>query len=409
MRKPNAFRLSIALLFFLIGCLLFNGTKQLSAQDKVNIYGYFSVNYENVGKEPDGNNSPGEFSFPHLNVMMQSRLSDQFRMYINLAGDGGGTLAVRNYWGEYVWRDYLKFRAGKIYRPFGLFNEKLDAVPTYLGIEPPELFDNDHLMLPRTGEVMVHGNIPMNDNTLKYAVMIGNKEVIDEGKAFSWDLNLSHSNKLIIGTSGYHSDESGAPQSIGEGSPSGGVLPWMARDKYTVLGGYFQGKVSNLTVKAAYWAANHDAVRDAASIVSLDQITGLNAIQRNRFGLTKYDQSSDINDIVTNVSYSVKTYYIRLGYTIAGGTIPAIKWETTPFIFWDFYENPETIAKKTYGGDNEAGLADDGKFAKPTIGIAIKPIYNVALKIDASTHMYKWNGDDVSYKEIRFDLSYFFK
>jgi hypothetical protein len=375
----------------------------------LNVYGYFSVNYENVSKEPDGNNSPGEFTFPHLNVMMQSQVSDQFRIYINLAGDGANEVTVRNFWGEYVMKDYLKLRAGKSYRPFDLYNEKLDAVPTYLGIEPPELFDKDHLMLPRTGELMVHGNIPVGPNTLKYAVMVGNKEVIDEGKAVSWDLNFSHSNELIIGTSGYHSNEPGAPQSLGDGSPSGGVLPWMAKDNYTVYGGYFHGKLHNLTLKTAYWMANHDAERDPNAIVTLDGLTGLNSAQRTRFGLTTYDQSHNINDIVTDASYKIKTYYIQFGYTIPSGMIPAITWELTPFAFWDYYENPETIAKKTYGGDNEAGLSDDGKFSKPTIGIAIKPIYNVALKIDASSHLYKWNGDNVHYEEVRIDLSYFFK
>ena len=42
-----------------------------------------------------------------------------------------------------MFSDHFKLRTGKIYRPFGQFNELLDAVPTYLGMEPPELFDKD--------------------------------------------------------------------------------------------------------------------------------------------------------------------------------------------------------------------------------------------------------------------------
>ena len=354
--------------------MLMASFSHLAAQGGLNIYGYFSVNYEDDGKEPDGNNSPGEFSFPHLNLMFQSQLSDHFRIYINLAGDGASTVAVRNYWGEYTVRDYLKFRAGKIYRPFDLFNERLDAVPTYLGIEPPELFDKDHLLVPRTGELMVHGNVPVGANVLKYSLMTGNKEVVDSGKPISWDLNLSIANKVTIGTSGYHSNEPGSAKDIGEGSPSGGVLPWMAKDKYTALGGYFEAKAKNITLQAGYWYADHSAFRDAQKVIMLDGATPLNAAQRKRFGLDKYAVSSNADDINLDGSYTISTYYVQFGYRIPSGTIPAISWDLIPYVFWDYYKNPETIAEKGYGGDYEAGLSDDGKFVKPTVWIAIKPL-----------------------------------
>ena len=373
----------------------------------VQTYGYFSVNYEDVGETPDGGNDPGEFAYPHLNLMMQSSISDEFRIFLNFAGDDGAGVEVRNYWGEYIIKDYLKFRAGKIYRPFGLFNEKLDAVPTYLGIEPPELFDGDHLMLPRTGTLMVHGNYLLGQNTIKYALMTGNKETIDTGKPVSWDLNYNMGSNTKIGTSGYWSQESGAPDELGSGSPSGGVLPWMAEDNYTVLGAYFQTRYNNLIVKAAFWTANHDATRDVALVTDLfNSGTYLNTAQKERFFVNGADPTGGIN---TDGSYTINTYYIRFGYNVAGGTVPGISWEMTPFFFWDYYENPETIAKKTWGGDNEAGVADDGKFSKPTIGVVFKPTDAVAFKIDASSHLYKWNGKDESYSEIRFDVSYFFR
>ncbi len=389
-----------------------------NADPGINVYGYFSINYEDVGETPDGSDDPGEFSFPHLNLMFTSKISDQFRIYVNLAGDDAETVNVRNYWGEYIMWDYLKVRMGKIYRPFGLFNEKLDAVPTYLGIEPPELFDGDHLMLPRTGELMVHGNIPIGENILGYAVMTGNKEVIDTGKPVSWDVNYCFNNMVTVGTSGYYSKEMGSPIGVGEGSPPGGVLPWMAEDKYTVLGGYVQALWNNFIFKTAYWTADHDAVRDPNQVAELYDV-GLNQSQMIRFGLDAYDptNSSDVSMIDTDGAYKVNTFYIRLGYTIKSGIIPGFKCEITPFFFWDYYENEETIASKRYGGDNEAGLADDGKFTKPTIGIAFKPNSQVAFKIDASSHMYKWTdphdlaagSQDVHFEEIRFDFSYFFR
>ena len=407
-------KITLVMTVGLLSGLLFAPTQ---AQAENDIYGYFSLNYENVGELPDGGNDPGEFSYPHLNIMLQNRLSDQFRVHVNLAGDGAEELVVRNYWGEYQVSDHLKFRVGKIYRPFGLFNEKLDAVPTYLGIEPPELFDKDHLMLPRTSEVMVHGNIPLQENTLNYALMTGNKEVIADGKPISWDLNLNIGNRYTLGTSGYRVSEEGSPIGIGEGSPPGGILPWMVEDQYTVLGGYAKGKWNNFTVKATFWTASHDAVRDPQAILQLDQSIYLNRSQRQRFGLDRFGDSGNIADIDTDGDYTVTTYYLRLGYTIPKVTVKDFDLELTPYAFWDVYENKETIAEKTYGGDNEAGLADDGKFAKPTLGIAIKPRHDVALKIDASSHMYKWTdpadpsatSEDVHYEEIRFEASFFFE
>lgn len=405
--------------FAVVALVLSLNTEIAYADSGLNIYGYFSVNYEDVGKTPDGGNDPGEFSFPHLNLMVQSRLADAFRIYLNFAGDDGEAVEVRNYWGEYAAADYLKFRLGKIYRPFGLFNEKLDAVPTYLGIEPPELFDGDHLLLPRTGILMVHGSLPVSNNTLEYSFMTGNKEVIDEGKPMSWDLNFNIANKTTIGTSGYFSKEPGSPIEVGEGSPPGGVLPWMASDKYTVFGGYLKTQWRTFTLKAAYWTADHDAIRDPAQVAAL-VYTDLNQRQIERFGLATYDPltaADDYSMINTDADYTVSTYYIRFGYTIPGGTINGVNWDITPFFFWDYYENPETVASKSFGGDNEAGVSDDGKFTKPTIGVAVKPISNVTFKVDASSHLYKWTDPDnlsagsqnVHYEEIRFDLSYFFK
>ncbi len=390
------------------------GVGTIQASTGIKTYGYFSVNYEDVGKLPDKTNSPGEFTYPHLNLMFQATSGNNFRTYVNLSGDDADVINVRNYWGEYVYRDYLKFRAGKIYRPFDLFNEKLDAVPTYLGIEPPELFDKDHLLLPRTDNFLVHGNIPLSGNMLKYAVMTGNSEIVSNSRPVSWDLNYNVENYLI-GTSGYYSNEKDGPvMGVGEGSPNGGILPWMASDKYSVLGGYAQAKFGGLLVQGAYWTAKHNAVRDPAKVLSINR-GRLNQRQLERFGLDV--ASPTTADVKTEAKYDINTYYIRFGYTLPEGFIPGVTWELTPFLFLDYYSNPETIAKKSDGGDNEAGVSDDGKFTKPTIGIAIRPNSSVALKIDASTHQYKWTdpadvaagSKNVHYEEIRFDLSFFFE
>ena len=124
------------------------------AAPKTSIYGYVEGYYEKVDDTPSVNTTtpsenPGEFQVPNLNVMIQS-VGDGTKAYINLSGADAGTVNVNNAWAEMdLHGEMVRFRIGKLYRPFGLYNEMLDAVPTYIGIESPELYDSDHLMLSR--------------------------------------------------------------------------------------------------------------------------------------------------------------------------------------------------------------------------------------------------------------------
>jgi len=415
---------AIIILALLFGCVLTLPGVGASAEIGLKFYGYFSSIYENTGEMPDGSNDPGEIGYPHFNLMGQSSISDNFRIYMNLAGSPGDDpmlleMKLKNYWGEYTYRDYLKFRFGLLYRRFDLFNEKLDAVPTYLGIEPPELFDGDHLMLPRTTNLMIHGNLPVGNGMVSYAFQTGNSEVVTNYNPVSIDLRYSPTTMFIVGTSAYWANEkAGSPIGIGDGPPTGGIYPWMASDKYNVMGAYAEAHFSALTLEVAYWKSNHEAVRDPNLVVDLYNTgTRLTKLQQERMGLDAYSTSNNISDIKTDGTFEIDTYYLRAGYDIPGGTIPGISWELIPYLFWDYYSNPEVIGKKKFGGDNEAGISDDGKFSKSTFGISIKPVDNVAIKLDGSSHMYKWTdlgtpgatSEDVHYEEFRFDVSYFFK
>lgn len=388
-------------------------TSTVSAQENLTIYGYLSLYFENVGplsNDPsDEKGDPGEFDYANLNVMLQSNVSDNVRAFVNLAGTSG--LEVKNYWGEYVVSDKIKIRAGKIYRPFGQFNELLDAVPTYLGMEPPELFDKDHLMLPRVGKIMLHGGTDVGENYLTYAYMLDSDENMlasnneELSLSHSWNLKFSMMNdNLVFGHSGFLANEvNGSATGVGEGSPRTGVQPWMSSDKYNVMGAYATFKSNGITLKGAYWTSNHDAVRDADGVATIFNNTSLLDRQIENFYGSGYAGDGSSTDVVTAASYTVSTYYLRVGYTFSFKGV-----ELTPYAFIDSYTNPETIASKTWGGDAEAGVSDDGSFTKPTYGIAIRPTYNVALKIDGSSHIQEIGGESVKYNEVRMDLSYLF-
>jgi len=403
-------------IFGLLICCLFSSF--LNAQDNLKIYGYGSLYFEKVGpmsNAPAGSKGdPGEFSYTHFNIMMQKNVTDKIKFFANLAGPVA--VEVRNYWGEYSFSDLLKIRIGKIYAPFDQFNELLDAAPTYLGMEPPEIYDKDHLMIPRTGKIMLHGGLPIGSTFLKYAYMLNSDEkmLVSDGHqatiSHNWDVKLSLFNdNLTVGQSGYLGNErNGTSVPLGSGSPDGGVLTWMKTDKYNALAFYMNAKVSNLSVQGGYSVANHNAIRDAASVVTIYQNTTLNEAQLRNFYGTNPSGTFAESDVIPEAKYKVSSFYIRIGYTIPKEKAPFQLAEISPYAFFERYSNPETIAKKTWGGDNEAGVADDGVFYKPTIGIVFKPTYEMALKIDGSTHIQKIGGENVNYKEIRFELSYMF-
>lgn len=394
-------------------CIISASTSAQSISN-VNIYGYLSWRVEKVFDELSIENgetvtddSPREITIPSFNVMMQARVDDKSKVFINLDGEEGEDVTVANAWGEYRVNPLLNIRLGKSYRRFGLYNEILDAVPTYIGIEPPELFDGDHLILSRDTLAIVHGLKPIGDGEFRYSFSLDNGEggASDEdnlpiGYDFRYEWGFGD---YVIGTSGYSSGgDTTSDVEVGEGSPNTGVLPWMAADDFTVFGIYGNFQIDNLILQFAYWDASHDATRDPESVLTVVENAGINDAQRERF-LLDADGPNTLGNIDTNGDYDITTWYFRAGYSFQ-----TKHGQVQPYFQWDYYENPETIQNKDFGGDNEAGLSDDGKFTKPTAGVIFRPSPQLAVKLDFSTHLQKFNGKDESYPEVRFDVSYIF-
>lgn len=377
------------------------------------LYGFINAYVEKVGKTParDANGdtifetNPYEWDVLNFNVMLQGAIAGRYKYFFNLASDGAGsnvddaTVDLRNAWVEVpLIPQYLNIRAGKTYRRFGLYNEILDAVPTFIGIEPPELFDKDHLMLTRTTNFMIHGAWAGELMTLNYSLTTGNDERSSDSLPLGGDVNADFGGWLKIGTSFYFSGPKSVPsRAVGEGSPRGGVLNWMAEDKYNVLGGYIEARLAGLLVQTAFWNGHHDATRDPDQVLLLAN-GDLNQRQMDRF-FVGGDPNAGVN---VDAKYDVRTFYTRMGYEFTVGE----KSNITPYAQFDYFSNPETIRDKDLGGDNEAGLADNGKFIKYTIGTVIRPIPQVALKLDLSAHQQEYNGETVIYPEGRCSLSY---
>ncbi len=385
----------------------------VSAQDALSVYGYFSTRLEKSFQVPtaEGGNvvkesGPREFTQPFFNVMMQHQFDPRFKAFVNLNGAGAGNVDVRNLWGEWTPSNAFNLRVGKIYRKFGLYNEILDAVPTYYGIEAPEAFDGDHLLISRTTTAMAYGFVRAGAGKLSYSLSTDNGEGRDVENTLPLGADVNYNfgrGNYTVGVSGYTSGgATNGDRTVGGGSPKSGVLPWMARDSFTVVNAYAEARVNSLTLQAEWAQADHKAQRDAAAVVQVVNGAGINGAQRARFLIDPNGPVTAAN-VRRSGDHTIQTWYLRAGYSKETS-----KGELGPYLQWDAYSNPETIASKRFGGDDEAGVADDGKFTKGTVGLVYRPVPQVAFKVDASVHRYRFLGRSVSYPELRIDLSYAF-
>lgn len=377
------------------------------------VYGYIDARLEAETGVPERDGAgvvsggPGYgFDLPQLNGMVQGTVLGRFRYFLNVAASKASSpiddaaLGVRNAWIEVpLAGDLLQVRGGKTYRRFGLYNEILDATPTFIGIEPPELFDNDHLMLTRTTNFMVHGSWqPFDAALVRWALTTGDDERVGDAIPVGADLRLELLSQLTVGTSFYWTGGDAEPgRAVGDGSPRGGVVNWMERDSYYVAGGFAQLQTGGLLLQVEGWIAPHSATRSTDATLSLVD-AGLTPEQAARF----YVGGDPRKGVNADADYVVATVYGRAGYAFLIDGM-----EFLPYAQVDWYQNPETVREKDFGGDgDEAGLADDGSFTKLTAGLVFRPVQPVAVKLDSSVHILPVNDTVAWYPEVRLSASY---
>lgn len=388
----------------------------------LNLYGYINTNAEQQFVFPsvgaDGitvkKNDPFEWvPVKAFHLYGSAYLSEKIDVLFNLAYFDE-TIEVRNAWGNFKISRELQVRVGKMYRRFGLYNEKLDQIPTFTGIEPPEIFDADHLFITRTTNFMLHGNRNFGSTNVQYSLTTENGEggAAQGVVPLGWDLRMkSDRHSLVFGTSGFASSMNGnnttSTVEFNDGPAKGGVLPWMDGDHFFLTGLFGEKQIGRVNLQVEYWIARHDALRNPDNVLTLVREAGINPQQRQRFlgaNSNKPDDQLTTADVIVPVSYDIKTYYIRLAYNI-----DTRHGQFVPYLFLDWMSHPEVINNKDYGGDKESGLADDGIFTKTSAGMVYRPIPTVAIKLDGSIHSQKFNGKTVQYPEIRLDLSWAFK
>jgi hypothetical protein len=389
------------------------------------LYGFIESLGSFTGNEPNGNiNADGspsrqgkevDLAIPAFHIMAQGTISSRFRWYFNLAAPNADqptidtALGIRNAWLEAsIFGDYLNVRLGKMYRRFGQYNEILDTVPSFIGVETPVWLSGNRPMLTRTTNAMVHGRAPIGDGTLQYSVTAGKDEqsANDDVWTPGFDLNYDWNSTVLIGTSGYTTLGTVTPSvDLGAGSPAGGVAPWMQQDRYSVFGGYGKLSLGSFFVGTEFWISPHDATRDPAKVITMSQnASNFSDVNRARFGVTGSNPTAD--QVIKDVKYTYTTFDVRAGYTFDIGS-EAKPMELTPFVDVDYVRNRESISAVEYGGDGQPGESPRGIMMHYRLGAVWKPVPQVAVKGESGYAIYDYGSQGfVGDPELWLSLSY---
>ncbi len=172
--------------------------------DQLDIHGYFSFEYENHISGDAGGDNYGSFDLDLFDLVMNFQLSEKVRVATDITWEHGtatedtrGNAAVEYAFAEYTVSEQLKFRAGKMFTHFGIYNEIHTAKPATLTVKEPlstnknNKLGSDYRFYPRwnTG-VAILGGSEIGENYVDYIVQIANGED-DEVNPYEEDANTS--------------------------------------------------------------------------------------------------------------------------------------------------------------------------------------------------------------------------
>ena len=197
----------MALLTVICLCILSN-LPQVSAQnDRFTINGYTSFEFEKqIGDE--GNGDPnGSFDADLFDIVFNLQATDKVRVSADItwehgsaSEDGLGNVALEYGFVEYSFSDLLKVRVGKMFTPFGIFNEIHTAKPAFLSVKEPastnkteRIADEGFRFFPRWAVgVAFHGDGVLANRDFNYDLLIANGDQGDTNP-FEEDNNTAKS------------------------------------------------------------------------------------------------------------------------------------------------------------------------------------------------------------------------
>jgi hypothetical protein len=147
-------------------------TPLVASGDSFRLDGYSSFEFERMLSNEGNGDARGSFDADLFDIVVNWRGSDRLRVAADVtwehgaaSEDGRGNVAVEYAFAEYTVRDWARLRAGKMFTPFGIYNEIHTAKPAFLSVKEPWATNKNDKMgspmrfYPRWGAgVALHGN-----------------------------------------------------------------------------------------------------------------------------------------------------------------------------------------------------------------------------------------------------------
>ena len=191
----------------LLALLDSSGVMAQEMGDRIVINGYTNFEFsKQLSKEGKGDKN-ASFDADQFDLVFNITVSERVRVAADLSWEHGtateegrGNQALEYGFVEYAISDKLKLRFGKMFTPFGVFNEIHTAKPAFLTVkEAASLNKNDRivdggfLFYPRWGAgIAAHGDGVLGGKDVSYDILVANGEQ-QEANPFEEDENTSKS------------------------------------------------------------------------------------------------------------------------------------------------------------------------------------------------------------------------
>jgi hypothetical protein len=197
--------------------------------DRIKINGYASVEFEKQSGDEGKGDPNGSFDSDGVDLVVNVLATDRLRVGIDLTWEHGavteegrGNVAVEYAFMEYFVRDWLKLRAGKMFVPFGLYNEIHTAKPLFLSVKEPFATDKTDKLgsplrfFPRWGTGLAAlGSGQIAGRDYDYTLQLSNGESVtvnpfekddNTAKALAARFRFHPTKGLAVGASAYRDE-----------------------------------------------------------------------------------------------------------------------------------------------------------------------------------------------------------
>jgi len=167
-------------------------------QDKIDINGYFNVEYEDkvAGDDVSMADEYASFDSDMLDIVLNIQATEKLRVAIDFTWEHGaqseiakGNVGYEYAFAEYTFSDKFKLRAGKMFTPFGIYNEIHTAKPSVMIVKEPNATNKmyfisrdkyEQIMLyPRWGTgLAILGNSEIMNIPFNYNLQIANGDTV---------------------------------------------------------------------------------------------------------------------------------------------------------------------------------------------------------------------------------------